>query len=67
MPRPLSEAFESYWPAFLQQIRVSRNAAGHPTSVEPVEESTVHASLLIFPELLKLSTELEDWISKHYA
>lgn len=67
MPRPLFEAFESYWPAFTQQIRVARNAAGHPTSIDPVEEHTVQASLLIFPELVKLATELETWISASYA
>lgn len=67
MPRSLCEAFESYWPAFTQQVRVARNAAGHPTSIDPVEERTVQASLLIFPELVKLSTELEGWIVTGYT
>lgn len=67
MPRELFEAFESYWPAFTQQARVARNAAGHPTSIDPVEEHTVQASLLIFPELVKLSTELEEWIAEGYT
>ena len=67
MPRPLFEAFESCWPAFTQQIRVARNAAGHPSSIEPVEEPRVQASLLIFPELVKLETELENWIASSYA
>jgi len=67
MPRPLFEAFESYWPAFTQQVRAARNAAGHPSSVEPVEEPTVQASLLIFPELVKLETELEAWVASSYA
>jgi hypothetical protein len=67
MPRQLFEAFESYWPAFTQQVRVARNAAGHPTSVDPVEQDTVQASLLIFPELVKLATELDEWIAKGYT
>jgi hypothetical protein len=67
MPRPLFEAFESYWPAFTQQVRVARNAAGHPTSIAPVEEATVQASLLIFPELVRLSTELGAWIPTGYV
>lgn len=67
MPSDLFAAFESYWPAFTQQIRVARNAAGHPTSIDPVEEDTVQASLLIFPELVKLATELETWITKNYT
>jgi len=67
MPHSLFEAFESYWPAFIQQIRGARNAAGHPASIDPVEEYTVQASLLIFPELVKLATELEDWIETDYT
>jgi hypothetical protein len=66
MSRALSEAFQSYWPAFTQQIRVTRNAAGHPNSIEPVEEATVQASLLIFPELAKLATQLRSWIDTDY-
>lgn len=67
MPVPLYEAFEAYWPAFTQQIRTARNEAGHPTSVDPVTPETVHASLLIFPELAKLGSELKTWVSQHYT
>ena len=66
MPRALLEAFESYWPAFTQQVRAVRNAAGHPASIDPVDEQTVHASLLIFPELVKLARDLEAWIVTGY-
>ncbi len=66
MPRALFEAFEANWPAFTQQIRVARNEAGHPTSIDPVGEDAVLGSLLIFPELLKLSAKLETWITAHY-
>jgi hypothetical protein len=61
-PVPLKEEYESYWPAFTQQIRAARNDAGHPSSVEPITPETVHASLLIFPELLKLATALRSWV-----
>lgn len=67
MPVPLYEAFEAYWPAFTQQIRTARNEAGHPTSVDPITPETVHASLLIFPELAKLGSELKSWVSQHYT
>jgi len=67
MPPSLYEAFEAYWPAFTQQIRTARNEAGHPTSVEPVTPETVHASLLIFPELARLGSELKSWVSRHYT
>lgn len=55
--RSLRKPFEAYWSAFAQQIRASRNDAGHPTSVDPVTPDTVHASLLIYPELVRLANE----------
>lgn len=61
MPYSLKEEYESYWPAFTQQIRTSRNEAGHPHSIEPIKQETVHASLLIFPELARLSSNLLSW------
>ena len=67
MPRELSEAYESYWPAFIQQIRFGRNEAGHPKSIEPISPQAVHASLLIFPELAKLTNDLINWVSVHYS
>ena len=62
MPRPLQEEYSAYWPAFTGQIRMARNDAGHPTSIDPVTADTTHASLLIFPQLVKLSLQLLDWI-----
>lgn len=61
--KPLRDEFESYWPAFAQQIRAARNEAGHPTSVAPVTSETVHGSLLILPELARLQNQLVDWIN----
>jgi hypothetical protein len=61
-PRELREEFESYFLAFAQQIRSSRNDAGHPSSVDPVTEESVHASFLILPELARLSNTLSTWI-----
>jgi hypothetical protein len=60
-PRELREAFEAYWGAFAQQIRATRNDAGHPESVDPVTPDAVHASLLVFPELAKMANELATW------
>jgi hypothetical protein len=59
--RELREPFEAYWSAFAQQIRATRNDAGHPVSVEPVTPDTVHASLLIFSELARLAKSLSHW------
>ena len=61
--RELREPFEAYWAAFAQQIRATRNDAGHPASVDPVTPDTVHASLLIFPELARLANGLSGWVS----
>jgi hypothetical protein len=62
-PKDLREEFEAYWLAFAQQIRATRNEAGHPSSVDPVTEEGVHASYLIFPDLARLSNKLAEWIS----
>lgn len=67
MPNKLFESFESYWPAFTQQIRAVRNEAGHPTSVDPIDEPTVHAALLIFPEIAYVASQLEAWIISSYT
>lgn len=67
MPKHLFEAFEANWPAFTLQIRTARNDVGHPTSVDPVTQERVHASLLIFPELARLAFDIEKWITEYYA
>jgi hypothetical protein len=62
----LFEEFEAYWPAFVQQIRAVRNDAGHPASIDPVTPDIVHASLLIFPELARLTTKLLTSVRSNY-
>jgi hypothetical protein len=61
-PKELREEFEAYWLAFAQQIRATRNDAGHPSSVDPVTEEGVHGSFLVFPNLAKLSNSLSTWV-----
>ena len=67
MGSDLAETVQQYWPAFTGQIRRARNEAGHPISIEPVTHETVHASLLIFPEILGLASQLKAWILSDYA
>lgn len=62
MPRELREAYEASWSSFTGQIRIARNDAGHPSSVDPVTPETVHAALLIFPELAGLASKLKTWV-----
>lgn len=61
-PPGVREEFEAYFLAFAQQIRSTRNDAGHPSSVDPVTEQSVHASFLMFPELARLNTALIGWV-----
>jgi hypothetical protein len=63
MPGALGERFGSYWSSFTSHLRLTRNDAGHPKSVEPVTEDAVHGSLLIFPELAKLVRDLREWMA----
>ncbi len=65
-PRALKEEFEAYWMAFAQQIRATRNDAGHPTSIDPVTEQSVHAAFLAFPELARMTTNLSNWIKANF-
>lgn len=67
LPQNLREDYESYWPAFTQQIRSVRNDAGHPSSIVSVTSDSVHASLLIFPQLAILSLQLKEWISNNFV
>lgn len=66
LPRDLRDDFGAYWNAFAQQIRTTRNDAGHPTSVDPVTDEAVHAAFLIFPQQAKLASRLHDWITKEF-
>lgn len=67
MPTKLREDYEAYWSAFTQQIRVVRNDAGHPTSIDPITEQAVHGTLLVFPELARLAGEMAFWVQGFYT
>src|SRR5258708_14152192 len=67
LKRALREPLDAYWSAFAHQILPIRNDAGHPVSVDPVTPDTVHASLLIFPELARLAGSLERWVTADLA
>ena len=61
-PHPLRDEFEARWSVFTQQIRATRNEAGHPASIDAVTREDAHASLLIFPGLAKLAGSLDHWV-----
>ena len=39
-------------------IRMTRNDAGHPSSVDPITREAIHGALLTFPEQARLSFDL---------
>ena len=61
LPRSVVETFEAYWGAFAQQIRAVRNDAGHPANADQITPDAVHASYLVFPEMLALAVALNKW------
>lgn len=63
IPADLRESFEAYWLAFAQQIRATRNDAGHPSGISAIDEESVHASFLVFPNLALLSHRLGAWVT----
>jgi hypothetical protein len=66
MPLRLEEVFDGYWPALLDQVQVARQAAWHPRGIDTVPVETVHAALLLFPELAWLGSEVRDFVRQHY-
>ena len=66
IPHNLRERYESLWSSFFTIIRMTRNEAGHPTSVEPVTFDLVHSNLLMFPELAKLVGNIREWVKDNY-
>ncbi len=49
---------QANWSPLALQIRSARNDAGHPLNIDPVTADSVHASLLVFPELARLAKDL---------
>ena len=61
MDAKLKDEYEATWSGFSSYIRMVRNEAGHPTSVEPISDEQVHAALLMFPGLASLAQKLSAW------
>lgn len=61
------EMYDGGWVALVSQIRSIRNDAGHPVSIDPVTPDAVHAALLVFPELVRTATELDQWVRTQMA
>jgi hypothetical protein len=49
LDRKLYERFAGFWMSISDQMRLVRNDAGHPISVDPVTHDMVHGNLLLFP------------------
>ena len=61
MDAKLKDEYEASWSGFSSYIRMVRNEAGHPNSVEPIADEQVHAALLMFPGLASLAQRLSSW------
>lgn len=58
----LRETYTRLWSRISEEVRLARNEAGHPKGIDSVDESTVHAILLLFPAYAKLASDLIAWI-----
>jgi hypothetical protein len=63
----LREGFDANWPTILHQIRTTRNDGGHPSSIDTMTPDTVHAALLVFPELARTAHGLAQWVANDLA
>ncbi len=66
MPHDLLERFDVHWRSLFHHVRMTRNEAGHPASVRPIERNAVHGSLLLFPALARLARDTRDWITNSF-
>ena len=62
MPSSIRDEYNAYWPALNEQIRRTRNDAGHPENISSFTFEDVHASLLMFPNIAKLTNHLLGFI-----
>ncbi len=62
MPDHLKDGYNAYWPALNEQIRRTKNDAGHPENISFFTYEDVHASLLMLPNIAKLTNHLMNYI-----
>jgi len=60
--RDLGQSVEAIWGALEYAIRTTRNDAGHPERLTAVDFEHAEASLLVFPEILRLFASLGMWV-----
>lgn len=61
MDAQLKDEYEANWSGFSHYIRMVRNEAGHPTSVDAITDEKVHTALLMFPSLASLAQKISKW------
>ncbi len=64
--RNLSEEAEARLRPAAAEFRKTRNDAGHPASLTPVNPADVHCNLLLFPSTAKLLQRLSRWVGDYY-
>jgi hypothetical protein len=63
LDRKLYERFSGFWMSISDQMRLVRNDAGHPISIDPVTHDLVHGNLLLYPAFAELVKDLNPWIA----
>lgn len=67
MPNNLLDEYNAYWPALNEQIRRTKNDAGHPENISFFTYEDVHASLLMLPNIAKLTNHLMSFIEDNFT
>jgi hypothetical protein len=65
--RKLLEDAEARLAPIAAEFRRTRNDAGHPASLAPVNPADVHCNLLLFPSTAKVLQGLTKWITEYYS
>lgn len=61
MDAQLEDEYKANWYSFSHYIRMVRNGAGHPKSVDAITDEQVHAALLMFPSVASLAQKISKW------
>jgi hypothetical protein len=64
--RQLHEQAEARLSPCAAEFRKTRNAAGHPAILDPVEPADVHCNMLLFPSTARTLSQLTEWVKAHY-
>ena len=65
--RQLYEDAQARLTPIAAEFRKTRNDAGHPASLDPINPADVHCNLLLFPSTAKLIARIKAWVATYYV